>query len=115
MDHASGGDTCLDILTGTTGLTAADLAGLLDVSVQSLESRVAEGRLQNTQRHRIRRIVRVLETAQRVLGAHTRGLNWLRNPNRATNFRAPIDLLQTARGTERVLLALERIERGGFA
>jgi putative toxin-antitoxin system antitoxin component (TIGR02293 family) len=53
--------------------------------------------------------------AEEVFGDKTMALDWLQQPNLATDGRPPIDLLSTSDGFERVKNLLLRIEYGVLA
>jgi len=103
------------MMISATQLTFAELAGSLGLSEGALERRKCNGGFSRAERIKLVRIAHVLERAQRVLGDRVRGLEWLRQPNRALYFRAPLSLLGSKADTQRVFAALARIEDGGFA
>lgn len=60
-------------------------------------------------------IHRINALAISVIGDEVRALNWLKEPNPATDNRAPIELLGEPQGYERVTNLLLRIEYGVLA
>jgi len=103
-----------EIMINATQLSFAELAGSLGLSEGTLDRRKRDGGFSRAERNKLVRIAHVLDRAQRVLGDKTRGLEWLKHPNRALYFRAPLALLGSKTGTQRVFAALARIEDGGF-
>lgn len=98
-----------------TQLTPAELAELFGLSEEVLARRRRSGGLSRAERLLLARIAKVLEEAQRILGDRTRGLEWLKHPNRALGSRTPLSMLDNEKGTRRVLDALGRMGSGGFA
>jgi putative toxin-antitoxin system antitoxin component (TIGR02293 family) len=61
------------------------------------------------------RLFRVVAQAQDVFESANPAMSWLKRPNRALAGHAPIDLLDTDAGTERVVELLDRIEYGVYS
>jgi putative toxin-antitoxin system antitoxin component (TIGR02293 family) len=61
------------------------------------------------------RLARVAAQAQDVFESAYPAMSWLKRPNRALAGYAPIDLLDTDAGTERVVELLDRIEYGVYS
>ncbi len=98
-----------------TQLSSSELARVLNLSEPAYLRRKAKDRFSRADRSQLVRIGLVLERAQRVLGARARGMEWLKSPNRALFFSAPLALLGSKEGAQRVFALLARMEEGAFA
>jgi putative toxin-antitoxin system antitoxin component (TIGR02293 family) len=98
-----------------TQLSSGELARVLNLSEPAYLRRKAKDRFSHANKTQLVRIGLVLERAQRVLGARSRGMEWLKSPNRALYFSAPLALLGSKDGTQRVFAVLARMEEGTFA
>lgn len=98
-----------------TQLSSSELARALNLSEPAYLRRKAKDRFSRADRSQLVRIGLVLERAQRVLGARARGMEWLKSPNRALFFSAPLALLGSKEGGQRVYAVLARMEEGTFA
>lgn len=96
-------------------LPPAELARFLRLSAPAFDRALHGDRFTRDHRSRLLRLVLVLDRAQRVLGDRTRATDWLKASNRALGFSAPLALVDTKAGTERVYGVLSRIEDGRFA
>jgi putative toxin-antitoxin system antitoxin component (TIGR02293 family) len=115
LDGASGLAHSDEAMMAATQLTPVELSDLFGLSEDVLARRRRSGGMSRAERLQLARIAKVLEEAQRILGDRTRGLEWLKHPNRALSFRTPLVLLGSQKGTTRVLEALGRMGGGGFA
>ena len=98
-------------VAGALGLSLAELAPMLGLSVRTLARR-GRGTLDGASSDRLFRITRVLARAAEALGDEARAVAWLKSPNIALGGPAPLGLLDTDIGTEEVLATLLRIEFG---
>lgn len=100
-----------------TGMTDAELAQMLGISVRALASRRSRKMpLSSGDSERLYRAARLIARANEVFGNFAKGVRWLRE-GKTPLFRGatPISLLDTEIGAEFVLDLLGRIEDGFFA
>ena len=64
---------------------------------------------------RVMRMARVSLLATRYLGDASKGLSWLRAPNRYLGEATPLEMVQTEDGTQAVVQSLVSIAYGGVA
>jgi len=102
-------------LVGEVRLSPAELARFLQLSAPAFDRCLQQNRFTRGHRSLLRRLATVLDRAQRVLGDHARATQWMTSANRALNFSAPLALIETTSGTERVYGLLLKIEEGRFA
>jgi putative toxin-antitoxin system antitoxin component (TIGR02293 family) len=92
-------------------LTAAELDRLA-VSRKTLAHRRGLGRLSPEQSDRLMRLLRVIAQARETFGGLEKAARWLRRPTRALDGAAPLDLLDTDLGAQRVARLLGWIDHG---
>ena len=92
-----------------------DLADSLGLFSNARDRRDCAPRFSRSETTRLLRIADVLARVERLLGDRNRGLQWIRNENRALDFKSPLAHLETIAGTKRVLALLRRMEDGRFA
>jgi len=92
-------------------LTAAELDRLA-IPRKTLAHRRTSGRLSPEQSDRLLRLLRVVGQAQTTFGAADKAARWLRCPTRALDGSAPLDLLDTDIGAQRVGRLLGLIDHG---
>ncbi len=92
-------------------LTAAELDRLA-IPRKTLAHRRTSGRLSPEQSDRLLRLLRVVGQAQTTFGAADKAARWLRRPTRALDGSAPLDLLDTDIGAQRVGHLLGLIDHG---
>ncbi|MCC6533168.1 MAG: DUF2384 domain-containing protein [Burkholderiales bacterium] len=112
-DSCSAGST--SAIVEAIALPAMELARVLGLSGPDYERRRQDDMFSRAQRRTLVRLLAVIERAQHVLGDRSRALQWLRHPNRALHASAPLALLGSNAGAERVYAVLMRIEAGTFA
>jgi putative toxin-antitoxin system antitoxin component (TIGR02293 family) len=112
-DEAPGSGAAIAIMA--TQLSSSELARALNLSEPAYLRRKAKDSFSRADKSQLVRIGLVLERAQRVLGAKARGMEWLKSPNRALYFSAPLALLDSKEGAQRVFAVLARMEGGTFA
>lgn len=94
------------------GTSVSELMGVIEVNERTAQRRREQGSLTADESDRLARIARVTRRAVEALGDADRGREWLRRPNRALRGHAPLALLGTDAGAERVTDELGRIEFG---
>jgi putative toxin-antitoxin system antitoxin component (TIGR02293 family) len=94
------------------GLLSAGELDRLAVPRKTLAHRRRLGRLSPEQSDRLFRLLRVIAHARTAFGAGDKAARWLRRPTRALDGSAPLDLLDTDIGAQRVETLLGRIEHG---
>jgi putative toxin-antitoxin system antitoxin component (TIGR02293 family) len=103
--------TLVDEVLADGLLTAAELDRLA-VSRKTLAHRRGLGRLSPEQSDRLLRLLRVIAEARATFGAPDKAARWLRRPTRALDGAAPLDLLDTDIGAQRVARVLGWIDHG---
>lgn len=94
------------------GLVSAAELDRLAISRKTLAHRRGLGHLSPEQSDRLMRLLRVIAQARETFGGLDKAARWLRRPTRALDGAAPLDLLDTDLGAERVARALGRIDHG---
>jgi len=115
MNAAEDWTASVSAMINATQLSRAELSLSLGISESALEQRRLNGKFYRSEHAKVVRIALVLERAQRVFSDRAQGLTWLKHPNRVLFYSAPLDLLGSKAGLQRVLAALSRIEDGSFA
>jgi len=100
-----------------TGMTDAELAQMLGISVRTLRSRRSRKTpLSSGDSERLYRAARVIARADEVFGNFAKGVRWVREgKTQLFSGATPISLIDTEVGTEHVLDLLGRMEDGIFA
>lgn len=88
------------------------LMRLIQINERTAQRRRERGALSPEESDRIARVARVSQRAIDALGDAGRAREWLKRPNRTLQDVAPLDLLGTDAGSERVTDELGRIEYG---
>lgn len=94
------------------GLLSAAELDRLAVSRKTLSHRRGLGRLSPEQSDRLLRLLRIISQARTTFGAPDKAARWLRRPTRALEGAAPLDLLDTDIGAQRVARVLGLIDHG---
>lgn len=102
-------------LMRAAGLTLKELASALDLSPRSLQRRRRSERLARWESDRLYRLARIVAIAKRYLGDHDRATRWLKRPNRALGWLAPVAAIDTELGARQVENILGRIAYGGIS
>jgi len=102
-------------LMRASGLTLHELARALDLSPRSLQRRRRTGRLARYESDRLYRLARIVAIADDFLGGRERAMNWLKRPNRALGWIAPVAAMDTELGARQVENILGRIAYGGIS
>ena len=105
----------LDSLGLNVGVTNADLAQVLGISVRALATRRRKMVLSPYESERLLRLARVVARSDEVFGDLGEGVVWLKSPNAAQDGATPWSLLDTYVGFDCVMEMLGRIEHGVFA
>lgn len=93
----------------------SEIARFLQLTAPAFDRCLRQDRFTRDQRAKLLRLSAVLDRAQRVLGDRARAIGWLTSANRALGFSAPLGLIESRSGTQRVYGVLQRIEQGHFA
>ncbi len=97
-------------------LSDAQMSKVVGTSVRTIVRLQREDKpLNSTWSDRLYRLARVAAQAQEVFESAQTATSWLKRPNRGLNGHAPVDLLDTDAGTERVVELLDRIEYGVYS
>ncbi len=103
----------LDHLAQLLQVDRAELAGILGVSLRTLQRKAGENqRLGPGASDRLARVRRILDMATGVFGEQTKGAGWLTSRSRALGGEVPLHMLDTDVGTQRVQQELYQIEFG---
>lgn len=94
------------------GLVSAAELDRLAVSRKTLAHRRGLGRLSPEQSDRLMRLLRVIAQARDTFGGMEKAARWLRRPTRVLDGAAPLDLLDTDLGAQRVGRVLGWIDHG---
>ncbi len=94
------------------GLVSAAELDRLAISRRTLAHRRGLGHLSPEQSDRLMRLLRVIAQARETFGGLDKAARWLRRPTRALDGAAPLDLLDTDLGAQRVARALGRVGHG---
>ena len=103
------------ILIRESRIEPAEIARFLRLSAPAFHRCLERDRFTRNQRSKLVRLATILARAERILGSRAHAIRWLISANRALGFSAPIGLLETKLGLERVHHTLLRIESGFFA
>lgn len=103
----------LDHLAQLLRVDRAELAGILGVSLRTLQRKAGEHqRLGAAASDRLARVRRILDLATRILGEQAKGARWLTSKSRALGGEVPLHMLDTDIGTQLVQQELHQIEFG---
>lgn len=105
----------LDSLGLNVGVTNAELAQVLGISVRALAARKRKMFLSPYESERLLRLARAVARSDEVFGDLGEGVVWLKSPNAAQDETTPWSLLDTYVGFDCVMDMLGRIEHGVFA
>ena len=105
----------LDSLGQNVGVTNAELAQVLGVSVRALAARRRQMFLSPYESERLLRVARAAARSEEIFGDLGEGVAWLKSPNAALDGNTPLSLLDTFVGVDCVMDMLGRIEHGVFA
>jgi putative toxin-antitoxin system antitoxin component (TIGR02293 family) len=106
----------IDILRNASGITEAQMARVLGISIATLQRRKSRRRiLKPDESIRAFRLARIIERANDVLGDAEEAREWLHEPLLAIGNRTPLDAAQTELGSELVLQVLGRLEDGVYS
>lgn len=96
------------------GLTQQETAAVLGLPLRTFQRWLGapEKKLDATTGGRYYRAIKIIQHATVLLGSIATTLEWLRAPQRALDFRIPLELLATEPGAEAVGDLLGRIEYG---
>jgi putative toxin-antitoxin system antitoxin component (TIGR02293 family) len=107
--------TAVEHFRVAAGLSWAELAGSLGLSVRSLQRRKHQGRLEGYESDRIYRLARIVALSADYLGSSERGIDWLKQPNIVLGGIRPLDAIETELGARQVENVLGRIGYGGVS
>lgn len=107
--------TVVDEVMHAAGLTLAEVAASLDLSVRSLQRRRGQGRLARHESDRLYRLARIIALAKNYIGDDEAATRWLKRPNRALGGKTPLELMDTEIGARAVENVLGRIAYGGVS
>lgn len=105
----------LDTLAMESAIDVDKLSTILRISPRTLARRRKSRRLAADESDRLVRLARVFAYALNVFKDQHKATTWLQRPNRALQQHAPIDLLDTDIGTQRVETILIRIHHGVYS
>lgn len=102
-------------LEARTGFSRDRFAVWITLSSRTMSRRLGERFLKPDESDRAVRIARIVARAEDALGNQDKAKRWLSRPNRALGMVAPVSLLDTDLGAQRVADLLGRIEHGTFS
>lgn len=103
----------LDHLAQLLQVERAELAGVLGVSLRTLQRKDGEKqRLGAAASDRLARVRRILDLATNALGEQAKGALWLTSKSRALGGEVPLHMLDTDIGAQLVQQELHQIEFG---
>lgn len=104
-----------EILQASAGLTAKQIADLLQMNVKTVGRRKAAGRLTSAESDRLARIARILSQAIELFeGDYDAARRWLASRRDALGGSSPLEVIRTEVGAREVERLIERLEDGVF-
>lgn len=95
------------------GLSAGEVAGLIQINPRTLSRRKREGRLHSDESDRVLRLSRVYARALGLFGGDLdKARHWLSTPKVALGGEAPLDYSRVDVGAQEVVDLIGRIEHG---
>jgi len=105
----------LERLSATSGLSVAQIAGVMEVPERTLARRRSAGRFTAQESERLLRISRIFEKAVELFEGDVRGaVSWLSQPKRALGSCTPLECLRTELGARQVEDLIGSLEHGVF-
>lgn len=103
----------LDQMARLLSVERGNILALLGVSERTLQRKAqSSARLSPAVSDRLARMDRIIALAAEVFGAKEKAVRWLKRPSRALGGEAPLQLLDTDAGTQRVEQELRGIQHG---
>ncbi len=104
-----------DRLQEHLGVSAGDLAAVVQIADRTLRRRRQEGRLRPGESERVLRIARLFDRAADVLETPERARKWMQMPLPALGGKTPLEYADTEPGAREVENVLGRIAYGVFS
>ena len=105
--------TALERFQRSSGISTADLADAVVITVRTLHRRKEQGRLEPDESDRLLRVSRVFGKALDLFEGQTQAARqWLFTPQRALGGKQPIVLAKTDVGAREVEALVDRLEHG---
>lgn len=104
-----------DCLQQKLDLSAAELAGAIQVAERTLRRRRKTGRFKPGESERLLRLARLFERAEEVLGSPERARTWMKEPLPVLGGQTPLSYADTEPGAREVERILGRIAHGVFS
>src|SRR5437773_10126356 len=99
-----------------TGLSLAELSGILHIPPRTLARRKSQGTLTGAESERLARLAGLFDkTLELFEGDRSAALNWLRTPAKALGNEAPLILVATEIGARAVEDLIGRLECGVYS
>lgn len=102
----------LDTIQARLGLSNAELAAVVQISLRTLSRRKKEALLPPDESERVYRINRLAEIAAQVLGGESAARDWMREPNFTLGDETPLSMARTEPGAKLVERVLGQIDHG---
>jgi putative toxin-antitoxin system antitoxin component (TIGR02293 family) len=103
----------VEAFRGNTGLSANELAGLVQINPRTLSRRKLEGRLRADESDRILRLSRVFASTLRLFGGELdKARHWLATPKTALGGESPMNYSRVDVGAREVIDLIGRVEHG---
>ncbi len=107
--------SAFDRLQERLGVSAGELAAVVQIADRTLRRRRKEGRLRTDESERVLRIARLFDRAADVLGTPERARKWMRMSLPALGGKTPLEYADTEPGAREVENVLGRIAYGVFS
>ena len=105
--------TALERFQRTSGISTADLAEAVVITLRTLHRRKEQGRLEPPESDRLLRVSRIFGKALELFEGNTEGARqWLFSPQRALGGKRPMALARTDVGAREVEALVDRLEHG---
>lgn len=109
-------NSAVNVLTERYGLTDDILSRIMGISLRTLSRRRSgRGTLSALESDRAFRFARLAARVEDVFGDIRTAQDWINTPNRALRGLAPIEIMDTDAGVERIEALLTRIEQGVYS
>lgn len=102
-------------LRGTLGVTARELADVLQIASRTLARRREEGRMRTDESERLYRLAKLLDRTSAITDSAEQARHWFTTPKRALGGATPLAFADTEPGAREVEHLIGRLEHGVFS
>ena len=102
-------------LRDALGVTARELADILQIASRTLARRRKEGRLRTDESERLYRLAKLLDKTSSITDSPERARHWFTTPKRALGGATPLAFADTEPGAREVEHLIRRLEHGVFS